>query len=77
MERSPETLAGVMTPAAVVDLDVMDANLTRMADKTGWRVAFKASSQGSTPMDMRLHIALGDQQLSEVWSYVWYPDDIR
>ncbi len=56
---------------------VSDINLSRLNDGTGWRLAFKAASQGSTPMDMRLHIALGDRQLSEVWSYVWYPDDIR
>lgn len=34
MERIPDTLAGVMTPAAAVDLDIMDANLARMADYT-------------------------------------------
>lgn len=34
MERIPDTLAGVMTPAAAVDLDVMEANLSRMAAYT-------------------------------------------
>ncbi|NLG61939.1 MAG: D-TA family PLP-dependent enzyme [Candidatus Cloacimonetes bacterium] len=34
VERIPDTLAGVMTPAAAVDLDVMEANLSRMAAYT-------------------------------------------
>ncbi len=34
VERIPETLAGVMTPAAAVDLDIMAANLDRMAAYT-------------------------------------------
>ena len=34
MERVPESLADVMTPAAAVDLDVMEANLDRMAEYT-------------------------------------------
>jgi periplasmic glucans biosynthesis protein len=48
----------------------------QLPDKRTWRVSFKLEPEGNIPTDMRLFIKLRDQRLSEVWSYVWYPDAI-
>lgn len=48
----------------------------QLPDKRTWRASFKLEPEGNTPADMRLYIKLRDQRLTEVWSYVWYPDAI-
>lgn len=48
----------------------------QLPDKRTWRASFKLEPDGDTPTDMRLFIKLRDQRLSEIWSYVWYPDAI-
>ncbi|WP_049721548.1 glucan biosynthesis protein [Gilvimarinus polysaccharolyticus] len=42
-----------------------------------WRVAFTLIPEGQEPADMQVSLAMRDQQLSEVWSYVWYPDTVQ
>lgn len=43
----------------------------------GWRVAFRLMPDGIEAADMRLFLSLRGRRLSETWSYVWYPDDVR
>ncbi|MCP8899212.1 glucan biosynthesis protein [Gilvimarinus xylanilyticus] len=42
-----------------------------------WRIAFTLIPEGETPADMQVSLSMRDQQLSEVWSYVWYSDAIE
>ena len=42
-----------------------------------WRVAFTLIPEGEGPADMQVSLTMRDQQLSEVWSYVWYPDTVQ
>lgn len=54
-----------------------DLTVVRLPNEATWRVSFKLKPNDEKPADMRLFIALRDQRLSEVWSYVWYPDAIQ
>ena len=57
--------------------EVTDVNVQKLPDSRGWRVAFKIAPQDDQPVDMRLSLKLRDKEISEVWSYVWYPNDIK
>ncbi|HEY8941807.1 MAG TPA: glucan biosynthesis protein G [Cellvibrio sp.] len=48
----------------------------QLPDGRTWRASFKLEPEGGKVADMRLFLKLRDQRLSEVWSYVWYPDAI-
>ena len=48
----------------------------QLPDGRTWRASFKLEPDGDKVADMRLYLKLRDQRLSEVWSYVWYPDAI-
>ena len=48
----------------------------QLPDGRTWRASFKLEPEGNKVADMRLFLKLRDQRLSEVWSYVWYPDAI-
>lgn len=56
---------------------ITDLMVTRLPDQKTWRVSFKLEPEGNNLVDMRLAIKLRDQRLTEVWSYVWYPDAIQ
>ncbi len=49
----------------------------QLPDGRTWRASFKLEPEGNKVADMRLFLKLRDQRLSEVWSYVWYPDAIQ
>lgn len=55
---------------------ISELTVRQLPDKRTWRASFKLDPDGNTPADMRLHLKLRDQRLTEVWSYVWYPDAI-
>lgn len=57
--------------------EVRDVTVQKLPDSLGWRVAFKIAPQNGKPVDMRLSLKLHDKEISEVWSYVWYPNDIK
>jgi periplasmic glucans biosynthesis protein len=57
--------------------EVTDVNVQKLPNSQGWRVAFKIAPQDDQPVDMRLSLKLRDKEISEVWSYVWYPNDIK
>lgn len=49
----------------------------QLPDGRTWRASFKLEPEGDKVADMRLYLKLRDQRLSEVWSYVWYPDAVQ
>lgn len=57
--------------------EVTDKTVQQLPNNQGWRVAFKVAPEGDKPVDMRLSLKLRDKEISEVWSYVWYPNDIQ
>ena len=57
--------------------EVRDVTVQKLPKSLGWRVAFKIAPQDDQPVDMRLSLKLRDKEISEVWSYVWYPNDIK
>lgn len=56
--------------------EVTDKTVLQLPNNQGWRVAFKVAPEGDKPVDMRLSLKLRDKEISEVWSYVWYQNDI-
>ncbi|MCU4674703.1 glucan biosynthesis protein G [Catenovulum sp. 2E275] len=52
-----------------------DLTVTKLPENQGWRVSFKISPKDKPVIDMRLSLKLRDQQISEVWNYVWYTND--
>ena len=57
--------------------EVRDKVVQQLPNNQGWRVAFKIAPEGDKPVDMRLSLTLRDKEVSEVWSYVWYPNDVQ
>jgi glucans biosynthesis protein len=56
--------------------NVSELVVRRLPDGRTWRASFKLEPEGDKVADMRVYLKLRDQRLSEVWSYVWYPDAI-
>ncbi|ACE83497.1 periplasmic glucans biosynthesis protein MdoG [Cellvibrio japonicus Ueda107] len=54
--------------------NISELTVRRLPDDRTWRASFKLEPDGNNYADMRLFLKLRDQRLSEVWSYVWYPD---
>ncbi len=38
-----------------------------------WRVQFDVTAEGTEPVELRLHLRLGSETLSETWLYQWHP----
>jgi len=57
--------------------EISDKTVQQLPNNQGWRVAFKVAPEGDKPVDMRLSLKLRDKEISEVWSYVWYPNDVQ
>lgn len=55
---------------------ISELAVRQLPDGRTWRASFKLAPEGDKVADMRLYLKLRDQRLSEVWSYVWYPDAI-
>lgn len=55
---------------------ISELTVRQLPDGRTWRASFKLEPEGDKVADMRLFLKLRDQRLSEVWSYVWYPDAI-
>lgn len=49
----------------------------RLPDGETWRATFRLDPEGDRPADMRLTLTLRDRPLTETWSYVWNPDELR
>ncbi|MVF13152.1 glucan biosynthesis protein [Ketobacter sp. MCCC 1A13808] len=54
-----------------------DLTVLKLQDGKTWRVAFKLAPEEDRTVDMRLQLLLRGQPLSEVWNYVWNPDNIE
>ncbi len=57
--------------------EVTDLLVTPLPDGQTWRVSFRLAPEGDQLVDMRLSLRLRGQRLTEVWSYVWYPDALQ
>jgi glucans biosynthesis protein len=55
---------------------ISELSVRQLPDGRTWRASFKLEPEGNNVADLRLYLKLRDQRLSEVWSYVWYPDAI-
>ena len=69
---------------AVVEADLgknsgafTDLHVSKLPDGKTYRASFKVQPDGNNVVDMRLFIKSNNKRLSEVWSYVWYPDNIQ
>jgi periplasmic glucans biosynthesis protein len=69
---------------AVVEADlsknlgtISDLHISKLPDGKTFRASFKIEPEGNNVVDMRLFIKSNNKRLSEVWSYVWYPDDVQ
>ena len=56
--------------------EVKDIVVSKLPQSDSWRVAFTLIP-GADPVDMRLALNWQDKRLSEVWSYVWYPNTVE
>jgi len=56
---------------------ITDLHVSKLPDGKTYRASFKVEPDGNNVVDMRLFIKLRDKRLTEVWSYVWYPDAIQ
>ena len=54
-----------------------DLYVSKLPDGKTYRASFKVEPDGNNVVDMRVFIKTNNKRLSEVWSYVWYPDDIQ
>lgn len=72
-----------MPPTATVDAvlwvdangQVLERQLTRNAVTGGWRFVVRLRrADGGKPVELRAHLARGNEVLSETWSYVLPPD---
>jgi len=75
---------GNLPANAVVEADLAknsgnftDLHVSKLPDGKTYRASFKVEPDGNNAVDMRVFIKTGNKRLSEVWSYVWYPDDIQ
>ncbi len=55
---------------------ISELTVRQLPDGRTWRTSFKLEPEGNEAIDMRLFLKLRSQPLSEVWSFVWYPDSI-
>lgn len=56
---------------------ITDLHVSKLPDGKTYRASFKVEPDGNAVVDMRLFIKSRDKRLSEVWSYVWYPDAVQ
>ncbi len=77
-------MLGSLSSDAPVDADlqitsgaVSDLLVAALPDGQTWRASFRLAPEGDRPADMRMSLALHGQRLTEVWSFVWYPDASR
>src|SRR5690606_20780856 len=45
----------------------------RLPDTGMWRLAFRAQSDSGDPVDLRGHLSLYGESLTETWTYLWTP----
>ncbi len=55
---------------------VSDLHTRKLPDGKTYRVSFKLVPDANNVVDMRVFLKAKSKRLSEVWSYVWYPDEL-
>ncbi len=56
---------------------ISDLTVQPLPEAGGWRAAFRLVPAGTRPADMRLHLEMAGQRISETWTYVWYPGGVE
>lgn len=56
--------------------EIDDLQVRQLPDGRTWRASFTLAPDGQQPADMRLHLSLRERPLTEIWSYVWYPNEL-
>ncbi len=56
---------------------ISDLRTQRIPSEAGWRASFRLEPEGDRPADMRLTLVHADEPVTETWSYVWYPEEVR
>ena len=56
---------------------ISDLTVQPLPEAGGWRAAFRLVPAGTRPADMRLHLEIAGQRISETWTYVWYPGGVE
>ncbi|WP_224750218.1 glucan biosynthesis protein [Halomonas sp. ML-15] len=59
------------------DGEIHQLQVQQLPDGDTWRASFRVQPEGRSAADMRLYLSLRGQRISETWSYVWYPDELR
>ncbi|PMR78664.1 glucan biosynthesis protein D [Halomonas urumqiensis] len=55
--------------------DTHHLSVRALPDGKGWRASFRLDPDGQRPSDMRLHLRLHGEPISETWNHVWYPNE--
>lgn len=55
--------------------DVRDVQTTPVPEQSLWRVGLRLVPEGGAAADLRLHLTLRGERVSETWNYVWYPQE--
>ena len=56
---------------------ISDLTVQPLPEAGSWRAAFRLVPAGTRPADMRLHLEMAGQRISETWTYVWYPGGLE
>jgi len=73
LSEGPESVLGVLDSSSG---QVSDLVVHRLPGERGWRASFRLIPDGNAAVELRLYLVLGQQRLTETWSYAWYPDHV-
>ena len=71
--EGPDSVLGVLDSSTG---QVSDLVVHRLPGESGWRASFRLIPDGNAAAELRLYLVLGQQRLTETWSYIWYPDHV-
>lgn len=70
------SVAGIEPVLESTSGTIADLRTEPLPGGAGWRVSWRLEPEGDTPADMRLFLQEDGGQVSETWSYVWYPSEL-
>lgn len=65
----------VTADASAANAEIRNLSVTAVPESDVWRASFRLIPEGEDAADLRLHLRLRDEPLSETWNYVWYPEE--
>lgn len=68
--------AAVMPSLRTSTGEIHDLQVVPLPDGRTWRASFKLTPDGRAAADMQLYLEHNERPLTEVWTYVWYPDEL-